>query len=219
MNTSPSAAAGSRPATEARNSRPKPGTRSRAPSETRSEGVAVTLPSSRTRPTIRTLPNPRSVDESLVHELPQERPDRVGARRQQLGEEQHGELLRRVDEEEGAGCAAPGELSRRAGNAVGDRIQRHGEPQAEADPLERRLGEERAPDRLEVASAREVVAGHVADGPGTEDADAVQLPAPAEHLGEAVVVPRGGDESAAPGEAIRRPQRAVAEGRAQRSAG
>src|SRR4051812_17238225 len=57
MSTRPSADAGSRPAIEARNRRAKPGTRSRAPSETRSGGGAAPPSSSPPGRGIRANPN------------------------------------------------------------------------------------------------------------------------------------------------------------------
>src|SRR5581483_1817888 len=52
---------------------------------------------------------PRLVGERLVDELAQLRADRVGARREQLGEERHGQAGLGVDPERGAGRAAPGQ--------------------------------------------------------------------------------------------------------------
>src|SRR5215211_5869677 len=67
----------------------------------------------------------------------------------------------------------------------------------------------RATDRFEVAAAREVVARHVAHGARAEDADSVELATSAQHLGEAIIVPRGRDQSAAARQAIRRSKRLV----------
>jgi hypothetical protein len=59
------------------------------------------------------LPSPacrdhrRSVDECLLDELVELRADRIGARRQQLGEEQRHDLVHRVDPEDRAGRTAP----------------------------------------------------------------------------------------------------------------
>src|SRR5215217_3544429 len=57
-----------------------------------------------------------------------------------------------------------------ASTRLGHGIERHGETEAEADPVEGRLGEQRAADRLGVAAAWEVVARHVAHGARAEDA-------------------------------------------------
>src|SRR4051812_42928562 len=93
---------------------------------------------------------PRSVDERLVDQLVQLRPDRVGARGQELREEQDDELLGGVDPERRARRSAPPELPGRACRQRGDRVEDDREAEAEADALERRLGEQRPPDRLEV---------------------------------------------------------------------
>ena len=62
--------------------------------------------------------SPSSVDERLVHELLQLRPDRVGARRQELGQEHDCDLLVWVAPERRAGGTAPGELAGRRQHPV-----------------------------------------------------------------------------------------------------
>jgi exonuclease III len=57
-------------------------------------------------------PTRPSVDQGLVDELAELRADRVGARGKELGQEEHGDLLDRVDPEGGAGRTAPGVLTR-----------------------------------------------------------------------------------------------------------
>ena len=57
-----------------------------------------------------------------------------------------------------------------------------GEAEPEADAGERGLGEQRPPEGLQVGAAREVVGGHVVDGARAEQADAVELAAPAQQL-------------------------------------
>ena len=93
---------------------------------------------------------PRLVGERLVDELAQLRADRVGARREQLGEERHGQAGLGVDPERGAGGAAPGQLARRAGDLARGRVDDDGEAEAEADAAERRLGVQRPPEGLQV---------------------------------------------------------------------
>src|SRR5690348_1569608 len=116
-----------------------------------------------------------SVSERLVDELAQLRADRVGARRQQLGEERHGKPSLVVDPERGAGRAAPGQLAGRAGDLARGRVDDDGEAEAEADPAERRLGVQRAAEGLQVLVARQVVAAHIADRARAEEPDAVEF--------------------------------------------
>src|ERR1700750_2519930 len=74
------------------------------------------------------------VGQGLVDELPQLRADRVGAGREQLGEERDGQLFAPVDPERGARGPAPGELARRADHLAGHRVEDDGEAEAGADP-------------------------------------------------------------------------------------
>ena len=97
------------------------------------------------------VPPGRLVDERLVDELAQLGAERVGARRQQLGHEDGGELLGRVDPE--AVLAAPPqcELARGLGRpwlATGSTHDR--EAEAEADAVEGGLGEQPPAEGLEV---------------------------------------------------------------------
>ena len=92
-------------------------------------------------------PAGRSVHQRAVDELPQLRPQRVGARRQQLGGTVRGDLLDGVDPERRAGGAAPGELAGAASApwpAAGRSTT--AKPEPEADAVEARLGEHRAAD-------------------------------------------------------------------------
>jgi hypothetical protein len=124
----------------------------------------------------------------------------VGARREQLGEEHRGDLRGRVDVESGAGEPAPGELALVREHLACRRIHhnRHAEPEPDA-PV-RRLGEDRPAERLQVEIAGQVVAGHVRDGVRAQQPGAVELAAAGEHLGEAVIVGRGGDQPSAAGQ-------------------
>src|SRR4030095_16844226 len=97
-----------------------------------------------------TVPPGRLVDQGLVDELAQLGAERVGGGRYQLGHEDGGELLGRVDPEEGAGRAAPGELAGAGQDLVGDRVEQDREPEAVADPVEGGLGEQPPSQRLEV---------------------------------------------------------------------
>src|SRR3954451_3519245 len=101
-----------------------------------------------------------SSSQRLVDELAQLAAQRVGARRQQLGEEMGGDALEWVDPERGAGGAAPGELAL-AGQDLGRRgVFEHAEPEPEALPHELRLGEraDRPRELLELRAAGQVVA-------------------------------------------------------------
>jgi hypothetical protein len=137
------------------------------------------------------------VDERLVHELFQLAADGVGARREQLGEEQHSESLDRVDPEVGAGRAAPSVIADRAGHLGRDRVDRDADAESETDPVEGRLGEQWATERAEVGVVRQVVGRHVGDRARRQQACAVELAAAAQHLGEPQVVARRRDEPAA----------------------
>src|SRR5689334_8031387 len=116
-----------------------------------------------------------SVSERLVDELAQLRADRVGARREQLGEERHGQAGLVVDPERGAGCTAPGQLAGRAGDLTRRRVDDDGEAEAEADPAERGLGVQRAAEGLQVLVAGQVVAAHVADRARAAEPSAVEF--------------------------------------------
>src|SRR6266511_5076724 len=124
-----------------------------------------------TRPALsRPLVSLASVHQRLVDELAELRAQWVRARGQELGEEQGGDLLGRVDPERGAGRATPGELADAGRDLVHHRVMDHREAEPEADALERRLGEQRPPERLEVGAARQVVSAHVADRAGAQQA-------------------------------------------------
>jgi dihydroxy-acid dehydratase len=87
-----------------------------APSPTRCNPAgssSAALPPRAASGSSQALPSPacrdhrRSVDEGLLDELVELRADRIGARRQQLGEEQRHDLVHRVDPEDRAGRTAP----------------------------------------------------------------------------------------------------------------
>src|SRR3546814_13997084 len=59
--------------------------------------------------------------------------------------------------------------------------QAHAEPEPEPHALHGHLGEADLAHVVEVPAVGEVVAGHVVDGPGTEEAHAVELAAALEH--------------------------------------
>src|SRR6266487_1159415 len=82
--------------------------------------------------------------------------------------------IRWVHPEGGAGRAAPGELARAGRDLVGDRVEHDREAEAEANALEGGLREQGSPERLQVRSAGQVVAGHVAQRAGAEQAGSVQ---------------------------------------------
>src|SRR3984957_1081501 len=84
----------------------------------------------------------RSVDQRLVDELAQLRPDRIGTRGHELSEEADRQLLGRVDPEGGAGRAAPVEFARRAQRLGRRGVELDGEAKPESHPLEDRLGVE-----------------------------------------------------------------------------
>ena len=69
------------------------------------------------------------------------------------------------------------ELADAAGHAGLHRVDGHADAEAEADPVERRLAEQRTTERGEVDAARQVVAGHVPHRAGGQDANAVELAA------------------------------------------
>ena len=93
------------------------------------------------------------MDECLLDELVQLRADRIGARREELGEEQRHDLLHRVDPEDRAGGAAPRVLAFGPQHLVRSGIEDHREAEPEADPVEARLGEQRTAVGLEVGVA------------------------------------------------------------------
>src|SRR6266516_7255469 len=130
-----------------------------------------------------------SAGQRLVDELAQLRADPVGAGREQLGEERDGQLLLRVDPERGAGGAAPRKLPSRAHHPGRGRVGDHGEPEAEADPVERELRVERPAERVQIEAAGKMVARHVADRAGAQQPGTIQLSRRAvravqQHLGE-----------------------------------
>src|SRR5438874_690358 len=90
------------------------------------------------------------VDDRLVDELPQLRPNVVRARGDELRHENDAEVLDRVDPERRAGQTSPVELALTADHLVGGRVEDDGEAQAEPDSVHPSLGEDRAPERLQV---------------------------------------------------------------------
>src|SRR3954447_26735449 len=99
--------------------------------------------------------------ERLIDELAQLGAQRIGARRQQLGEEVRGDALLAVDPERRAGRAAPGDLALGGEHLRGCRVLEDREPQPEPVAAELRLRErsDRARERLQLGVAGEMVAG------------------------------------------------------------
>src|SRR5215469_11156673 len=88
------------------------------------------------------------LEQGLVDELAELGADRVGAGRDQLGEERHRQLLGRVNPERGAGQAAPRQLAWRADDLAGDRVEDDREAEAETDAAERRFRGQRPAELL-----------------------------------------------------------------------
>ena len=82
-----------------------------------------------------------------VDELLELAADRVRARRQQLGQEHHREVVDGVDPVARARGPAPAVVADVAGDLGLDGVDRDADTEPEADAVERRLGEQRATDR------------------------------------------------------------------------
>src|SRR5689334_9811859 len=124
-----------------------------------------------------------SVDDRLVGKHAQLAADRIGRRRHELGQQEHGHVLGRVAPEGGRGGAAPGVFARRAQNLRLGRIDHDREAEAKADAEIARFREAR---RAHVAHvALEMVRGHQLDGLAAEQAHAVQLAFVQHELAEA----------------------------------
>src|SRR5271166_5390470 len=118
---------------------------------------------------------PSDAGQRLVHKLAQLRADRVCAGRKKLGKERHGQLLRRVDPERGAGRAAPRQLARGRRHLTWYGVDDDGKAQSEADSAERGFGVQRPAERLQVKAARKVVTGHITHRARAQQPRAVQF--------------------------------------------
>ena len=98
-------------------------------------------------------PDGPSVGERLVYQRTQLGTERVGERRKQLGHEDHGQVLLRVDPERGAGRSTPVVLPDRSGGGGRGRPVADGEAQAESDPVELGLAESTRGETGQVASS------------------------------------------------------------------
>jgi hypothetical protein len=131
----------------------------------------------------------------------------MGARRHQLGEEQRCHVLDRIDPERGARHPAPGKLARRGEHLVRHRVVQHGEAEAEPHAVERPLGKERTPERLQVSTAGQMVAGHEIDGATAQQPHTAGLSTAAQQLEKPEVILGAGDQPTATGEEPRRRHR------------
>ena len=116
-----------------------------------------------------------------------------------------------IDPERRARGAAPAELARGRRRAPGHRVLDDGEPEAEADALEDRLGEQRAPERARGRRRRAGGCGPCSAsvrGPSSRVPPA--SPPPSSMLREAQVVGRRGHEAAAAGQRVGRAQGGLA---------
>ena len=123
-----------------------------------------------------------SVDECLIDELLQDRTDRVGARWEELGEEQHDDLLGWVDPERSACRPTPRIRSGGSDHLVLGAVELDRESEAEAHAGELGFGKQRTTERFEFGATRQVIARHVVDGAAPQDAGAIEFAAIEQHV-------------------------------------
>src|SRR5206468_1937290 len=110
-----------------------------------------------------------------VHRRPQLAADRVGRGGLKLGEEDHDQVLGRVDKEGGRSGAAPIIFAGRADKLGAGLVEEHRETKAETDAVARRLARSVSVHRRQIAAAGQVVDGHEPEGAGSEDALTIEL--------------------------------------------